>query len=255
MEKKSSGVIIKTCEVLEAFLKEKETEIGISHLASLTGLRVSTVHRIASTLVGKGYLKQMGKRGKYTLGLKFLEFNNVINRNMRIRDIALPMLEELRMATGESANLAILDHDNVVYIEHVSSNQTLRTFTEVGNRAPLHCTGVGKIFLANMKEEKRSLLSKKPFTRHTYNTITDFRELEKELSNIKQEGVAIDNGEMDIDVRCIAAPIKDKDGDVITALSISGPYARLNNKRVEELKPLVKSYGLEISRTLGYTAE
>jgi IclR family KDG regulon transcriptional repressor len=198
MEKESSGVIIKTLEVLEAFLRERETEIGISNLANLTGLKISTVHRIASILVSKDYLKRLGKRGKYTLGLKFLEFNNAIKRNLRIRDIARPVMERLRIITGESVNLAIPDQDNVVYIEHVDSNQTLRTFTQVGSRAPLYCTGVGKIFLANMKEEQRALLAEKSFTRYTDNTITDLSELEKELYNVRKEDIAMDNGEMEI---------------------------------------------------------
>jgi IclR family KDG regulon transcriptional repressor len=255
MEKETTGVIIKTLEVLEAFLKERETEIGISNLANLTGLKISTVHRIATILVSKGYLKQLGKRGKYTLGLKFLEFNNAIKRNLRIRDIARPVMERLRIITGESANLAISGQDNVVYIEHVDSNQTLRTFTQVGNRAPLYCTGVGKIFLANMKEEQRALLAEKSFTRYTDNTITDLKELEKELYNVRKEDIAMDNGEMEIGVRCIAAPIRSADGEVIAALSISGPYTRLNNNRIEELKPLVRNHALEISRILGYFAE
>ena len=255
MENESTGVIVKTFKVLEAFLIEQNGDIGISQLASLTGLKVSTVHRITSVLVAGGYLRQLGKRGKYTLGLKFIDFGNAIKRNLRIKDIVMPIMENLRTATGESVNLAIRDQDNVVYVEHVDSKQTLRTFTEAGNRAPLHCTGVGKIFLASMREEERIILSKKLFTRFTDNTITDFREMEKELSIIRREGIAIDNGEMDIGVRCIAAPVKDSDARVIAALSISGPYTRLNNKRVEELKPLVRGYALEISRTLGYTAE
>jgi IclR family transcriptional regulator, KDG regulon repressor len=255
MENESSGAILKTLDILEIFLKEQETEIGISKLADLTGLKVSTAHRIASLLVEKGYLSQQGKRGKYALGLKFLEFNGALNRNMRIRDIALPILEKLRMATGESANLATLDHNDVVYVEHVDSNQTLRTFTQVGNRAPLYCTCVGKVFLASMNLEERGFLKNESFSRFTDNTLADLEELEKELSVIKREGVAVDNGEMDIGVRCIASPVKDSGGKVIAAISISGPYTRLNTKRVEELKPLVRSYGLELSKSLGYNGQ
>lgn len=254
MEKESFGAIFKVLNLLEVFLKDSENEIGISRMAELTGLKVSTVHRIATALVEKGYLSQQGKRGKYTLGLKFLEFGNALKRNMRIRDIALPFLEKLRMVSGESTNLAIPDQNSVVYIDHVDSNQTLRTFTQVGNRAPMYCTGVGKIFLAYMKAEEKSFLSNLSFTRYTDNTLANFEELEKELAVIKREGASIDNGEMEIGVRCIAAPIRDSNGLVIAAVSISGPYTRLNNKRVEELKPLVVNFGLDISRALGYTA-
>jgi IclR family transcriptional regulator, KDG regulon repressor len=254
MEKESFGAIFKVLNLLEVFLKDSENEIGISRMAELTGLKVSTVHRIASTLVEKGYLSQQGKRGKYALGLKFLEFSNALKRNMRIQDIALPFLEKLRVVSGESANLAIPDQKVVVYIEHVDSNQTLRTFTQVGNRAPMYCTGVGKIFLAYMNAEDKRFLNDLSFVRYTDNTLANYQELEKELSVIRREGVATDNGEMEIGVRCIAAPIKDSTGQVVAAVSISGPYTRLNNKRVEELKPLIVSFGLDISRALGYTA-
>ncbi len=157
-ENETSGVITKTLNVLESFLKEQDCEIGISRLAELNGLKVSTAHRIASILAEKGYLKQPEKRGKYTLGLKFLQFNDVIKRNLKIQDIALPFLEKLRLVSGESVNLAILDRNEVVYIEHIDSNQTLRTFTAIGNRAPLYCTGVGKVFLADMNKEVSAII-------------------------------------------------------------------------------------------------
>ena len=253
MENETPGAITKTLEVLEIFLRKSEGEVGISEIAQLSGLKVSTAHRIASLLVDKGYLTQSGKRGKYSLGLKFLEFNNILKRNFRITDIALPHLEKLRISSGESCNLAILDKNEVVYIEHIECNQTLRTFTVVGNRAPLYCTGVGKIFLAQMTEDLRQSIVRKPLMRFTDNTITDFAELEKEISLIQRENVSIDNGEMDIGVRCLAAPVKDSTGNVIAAISVSGPFTRLNNRRIEELKPLIKSCGLEISRAIGYT--
>ncbi len=98
-------------------------------------------------------------------------------------------------------------------------------------------------------------MSHQPFTGYTDNTITDFTELTKELSSIQREGVAIDNGEMDSGVRCIAAPIKNSEGKVAASISTSGPYTRLNAKRVEELKPLIRNAGLEISRAMGYRGD
>jgi len=253
MEKESTGAIIKALQILEAFLREQDSEIGISRLADLTGLKVSTVHRIASILVDKGYIKQRENRAKYSLGLKHLEFYKALNKNLKIKEIALPSLEKLRIVSGESANLAVLDSNDAVYIEHIESNQTLRAFTEVGNRAPLHCTGVGKIFLAYMsKQQLYNFFSNKSLIRLTDNTITDSDELAKELSIIQRDGVALDNGEMDIGVRCIASPVMDSNGNVIAAMSISGPYTRLNSKRAEELKPVVKSAAIEASKAMGY---
>lgn len=140
----------------------------------------------------------------------------------------------------------------MVYIEHIECNHTLRTFTALGNRVPLYCTGVGKVFCAYMDEETVFGLLKGPLPRFTENTITDYIALEKELRTIKQEGLALDNGEMDIDVRCIAAPVFDATNKVVAAVSISGPYTRLSSDRIVELKPLVKKYSMEISRKMGY---
>jgi IclR family transcriptional regulator, KDG regulon repressor len=247
-----SGVTNKIMNILEIFLKH-ERPLSISEMASLTGLNVSTAHRIASTLVDYDYLRQDGKRGKYTIGLKFLKFNNVLAKNFTIKDIALPFLEKLQAMSGESANLAIMDKNEIVYIEHIEASYSLRTFTAVGNRAPLYCTGVGKIFLANMSEEQLASALGKPLTRYTDNTITDIEEMKKELSVIKREGISIDKGEMENGVRCIASPIFDSNNNVIAAISISGPYLRLTNTRVDDLKNLVKENALEISRIIGYS--
>lgn len=251
MKNELTGALDKALSVLEVFSKN-EKPISISELANTAGLNVSTAHHIATTLVKHGYLRQECKRGKYLIGLKFLEFNSMLKRNLNIGEIAFPLLEKLRLVSGESTNLAILDRTEVVYIEHVESNYTLRAFTAVGNRAPLHCTGVGKVFLAEMKKAELKSIMEKPFSRFTDNTVTDPEELSNELSIIKREGVAMDNGEMEMGVRCLAAPVKGAGGNVVAAISISGPYIRLNNTRIEELKPLIKSHAWEISKILGY---
>lgn len=247
--------IEKALDILEIFLKQ-EGEIGIAVLANLSGLNISTVHRITSTLVKKGYLNQRQRREKYSLGLKFLEFSSIIKRRMKIRNVALPFLEELNKVLDESVNLAILDSNEAVYIEQIESNHSLRIFTQVGNGVPLHCTGVGKVFLAHMGEEEvERFLNSKYLTYYTENTIMDSSKLKKELLIVKREGIAKDDGEMEIGVRCVASPVKDCNGRVVAAISISGPSARLNGKRMGELKLLVKSCGLEISRAMGYRNE
>jgi DNA-binding IclR family transcriptional regulator len=160
-------------------------------------------------------------------------------------------MEKLRTVTGESVNLAILDGNEAVYIEHVESNRTLRTFTTTGNRVPLYSTGIGKVFCAYMDKETVCNMLKEPFSRFTENTIKDLDTLEKELLTVKHEGVALDNGEMEIDVRCIAAPIVDSNKKVIGSVSISGPFTRLTERRIEELKPILKQYAALISSSMG----
>ena len=252
MKKASIGVINKALDILDTMLSH-DGDIGISELANLTGLNVSTVDRITSNLVNRGYLRQQGKRGKYRLGLKFLEFSSAVNETLEIRKLALPFIQKLCNISDESINLAILESDYAVYIEHIESSQVLRTFAKVGNKVPLYCTGIGKVFLANMSEEKKSsYLTNEILYKYTDNTITDINELKNQLFIIQQEGVAIDNGEYDIGTICVASPVKNWAGEVVASISVSGPETRLNIERVEELKKLTKDYGLEISRVAGY---
>ncbi|MFQ5996892.1 MAG: IclR family transcriptional regulator [Dehalococcoidales bacterium] len=246
----------KALDVLEIFLQH-EGELRISQLASLSGLNVSTAYRLASTLVKRGYLSRQQKRGKYSLGLKLLGFSSAIKKKVKVRDAALPFLEKLNAATGEAVNLAILDSSEAVYIEHLESHSyLLRMFTEVGNRVSLHCTGVGKTFLANMREEElQRYLNCYGLPQCTSKTITDTGKLKNELLIAKRDGIAEDDEETELGVRCIASPVKDGNGNVVAAVSISGPSARLNSDRVRELKLLVKNCGLEISQAIGYRGE
>jgi DNA-binding IclR family transcriptional regulator len=245
----------KALDVLEIFLA-RDDEIGLSELASLSGLNVTTTHRIVLTLVKRGYLSQKQKRQKYSLSTKFLQYSNVLSRRMKIRDIAFPIVDALNKMVGESVNIAILDRNEVVYIEHIESSKSLRIFTQVGNRVPLYCTGVGKIFLANMTDEELGkALSSTDLLPRTVNTITDIERLKQELELVKTEDVAADNEEIEIGVKCIASPVRNREGSIIAAISVSGPTARLSNKRVNEIKTLVKSCAAEVSRALGYNTE
>ena len=118
---------------------------------------------------------------------------------------------------------------------------------------PLHCTGVGKVLLAHTGEkELEKFLNSKGLPCRTRNTITDFGKLKNELSIIRRKGTAIDNEENEMGVKCVAAAVKDVNGNVIAAVSVSGPFARLDNNRVQELELLVKSCALNISRGVGY---
>jgi len=249
------GTTEKLFDILEVFLNQ-QGEFGLVELANLSRLNISTAYRIASVLVKRGYLSQARKRGKYSIGVKFLEFGVIAKRTIKIADLSIPFLEKLNKVTDESVNLAILDSNEVVYIERVESSHALRIFTQVGNRVPLHSTGVGKVLLAHMTEEEMErFFNSNCLISYTDNTITDLSRLKKQLSVIKRKGVAMDNEEMELGVKCVASPVRDWNGNVVAAISISGPSARLTSKRMEELRPLIKSCALEISRAMGYKGE
>ena len=234
----------------------QKDEIGISELANLSGLNISTAHRIASTLVKRGYLNHQQRGERYSLSPKLLQFSSIIRKRMQIGDVALPFLYKLNKIVDENVNLAILNADGAVFIETVESSHYLRTFPQLGAKEPLHCTGVGKVFLAHMQDkELERLLNSKGLPYYTKNTTRDVSKLKQELSIIKREGTAIDNEEFVPGVKCVASSIKDVNGNVVAAVSISGPSARLHSGRMQELKSLVKSCALEISRAIGYRSE
>jgi len=247
--------IEKAFDILEIFLS-REDDISLSEIAKLCGQNVTTTHHIVLTLVKRGYLNQKQKRQKYSLSTKFLQYSNVLNRRMKIRDIAFPIVNALNKMVGESVNIAILDGNEAVYIEHIETDKTLRIFTQIGIRAPLYSTGVGKILLAYMSnDELQKFLNGNKLLPLTVNTITHRQRLKQELKQVRKEAVANDTEETEIGVRCIASPVKNSAGSVIAAISVSGPTIRLSKKIVNEIKPLIKNSALEISQALGYNAE
>ncbi|GAI87229.1 unnamed protein product, partial [marine sediment metagenome] len=134
-------------------------------------------------------------------------------------DISYPFLVQLNQMTGESVNLAIRDVFNAVYIEHIESSHSLRMFTQVGCAVPLHCTGIGKVFLANMMEmECAEYLNVIGLPRYTENTVTNYEQLKEELAVIRREGIATDDEEMERGARCIAAPVRDLDGTLVAVV-------------------------------------
>jgi IclR family KDG regulon transcriptional repressor len=147
------SVVEKTLDILEATLRSKD-EIGLADLAKLTGLNRTTVHRISSTLVRRGYLYQKGKGGKYSPGLKFLQYSNVNDIASTIKQLALPYLQNLCNEIDESINMSILDGIKPVGIASVAAERILQIAPASLNALPLHCTAIGKILLAHIPDER-----------------------------------------------------------------------------------------------------
>jgi IclR family acetate operon transcriptional repressor len=165
---------------------------------------------------------------------------------------AEPYLSQLVELTGESANLAVLDGQAAVYVAHVAAPRTVRMFTRVGNRAPLHASGTGKVLLANLAEERReALIGELALMRHTPMTITDRDPLRRELEAVRRLGYALDNGEFEEGVSCVAVPVRDATDQVVAAVSVSGPASRLTRDRAELFVPQIQGVVAELSRTLG----
>lgn len=224
-------------------------EIGLRELGQASGLPVGTTHRLLKALVNQGFVSHNPLTRRYGVGPTALAMAAKIGSSRSLTQLALPYLQKLVELTGESANLASLDGEGVVYLAHVEAARTVRMFTKVGNRVPLHATGTGKAILASMSaDQRRLLLAGQRLRRYTPNTITDRRKLEAELELIRRRGYAIDAGELEEGVHCIAVPVRDHSAEVAASISVSGPSSRLTLSRIGVLAPNVLRIAQALSK-------
>ncbi len=236
-------------DILE-FLSRSEDEVGVSEIGAGTGLAAGTVHRLLGTLASRGYIHKNASTRRYGLGLKSLTM--AIATRERLAPLALPFLEELMETSQETANLAILEGNTMIYIEQVSPpTRMLRIFTEPGNRVPLHSSGTGKVLLAYQPPRLIDfIVGRASLTRQTAATITDPGQLRSELRNIRREGYAVDHGEQEEGVRCLAAPVFGPDGEIFASISLSGPASRLTKRHLKGLVPDLKKIASDFSEAL-----
>jgi DNA-binding IclR family transcriptional regulator len=245
----------KIIDLMETFLTS-EGDLGISELAKLTGFNVSTTSRIAMTLAKRGYLRQSGRRGKYSLGMKFFAYIGPLKRRIRFRQLAMPFMVKLGREADDSVDLVSAEGMYCVSIEVVPANSILRAVPAEGTSYELYSSSGGKTILASYTDRQlEEYLRNTSFKRRTPNTITDAEELKEQLKNVRRGGVAFDREEWALNVNSVAAAIKGVEGDVVGAIAVVGPKSRLTGARMEELAPLVKEYALGISREMGYRGE
>jgi IclR family transcriptional regulator, acetate operon repressor len=222
-------------ELLEALAETGEAK-GVSELARATGLPVATIHRLLATMVSRGYVRQDSGSHKYTLGSHLIRLGDAAARDFG--QFARPYLAELMEASGETANLAMLEDGQVAYVAQVASrHHRVRMFTEVGRRVHPHTSGVGKVVLAfRPRAEVEALLARSGLPPRTPRTITDPARFLAELDKVASQGYAIDSGEEEVGVRCLAVPVFGMGGSV-AAMSVSAPEGRLQDRDIERVLP------------------
>lgn len=256
MKEKSDNTvqsIDRALEILEVLTNEKNG-CGVTDIANKTALHKSTVHRLLGTLMKHGYVEKEPKSDNYRLGMKILFLASAILDRMDIRRIAKPYLEKISHETKEVVHLAVLDEGETVYIDKVeSTNSSIRMYSQIGKRGPAHCTGVGKVLLSGLNEEEvETIINNKGMKAYTQYTITDLHELKKHLEEVSYQGYAIDEREHEEGIRCVAAPIYDRDRRIIAAISVSGPIFSVTVERLVDLIDIVIKTAKEISYQLGY---
>ncbi|TDQ52050.1 IclR family transcriptional regulator [Actinorugispora endophytica] len=225
-------------------------EISLSQLAASSGLPLPTIHRIIRTLLGNGYVRQLPSR-RYALGPRLIGLGESASRMLGAW--ARPHLAQLVEDLGETANLAMLDGDKVVYVAQVPSPHSMRMFTEVGRRVLPHSAGVGKALLAQLPEaEALATVRRAGMPAATDRTITTPEAFAAELARVREQGYAIDDGEQEVGVRCLAVPVLG--GPAMMAVSISGPESRMNWDFVDRAAPIVRRSAVDLAEDLTHQA-
>jgi IclR family transcriptional regulator, acetate operon repressor len=242
---RSTGGVQSVARVFD--LLETMADLGgivtLSELAHRSGLPGPTIHRLVRTLVDLGYVRQEPSRA-YALGPRLVRLGEGAGR--LIGTWAMPHLRRLVDAVGESANLALLDGDEIVYTAQVPGLHAMRMFTEVGRHAGIHCTAVGKSMLASMPPDRATeILRRSELAARTVHTITTLEGMQDELSRIRETGYALDEEEQEVGVRCIAVTLPGEPARA--AISVSGLSTRMTEALVGAAVPIL----LETARALG----
>jgi DNA-binding IclR family transcriptional regulator len=230
-------------------LASHQDPVSLKDLSEKTGLHPSTAHRILNDLT-IGRFVDRPEAGSYRLGMRLLELGNLVKARLDVRDAALGPMRELHKLTHQPVNLSMRQGDEIVYIERTYSERSgMQVVRAVGGRAPLHLTSVGKLFLAHDDATRvRAYATRTGLSGHTRNSITALPTLERELSSVRSNGIARDDEELELGVRCMAAGIFDDQGKLVAGLSISAPADRLEEGWTDR----VKATAAQISSALGH---
>ena len=241
--------VYKALQVLIA-LGDEHRPLTLTEICHLVRLPKTTVFRYLQTLAQCGFVNHDRQADMYHLGARLFELGQLAGQQLRIRDVALPVMADLRERFNETVNLGILDGYDVVYVEMVESHHSLRMQAILGSRDPAFSTALGKAILAYIDDPARHLparlMPRTVFTIHTRAGVM------QALAQVRQQGYALDDQENEDGARCVGAPIFEYPGRVAAAISVSAPASRLGRDQVSEVAEAVAAAAATISRQLGH---
>ncbi len=229
----TSGANVRAVEralqILACF-DDEHPERGISDIAQAVGLHKATTHRIVTTLLSFGYIERAADGLRYRLGLRLADLGYKVIRRMDLRRESQPLMAELTRRLGETSDLCVYDRGQVLYLEVVQANHALTIAAAVGRSMPMHATASGKVLLAHMAEQEREAALSHTLAEYTPHTITDAEELRRQLGVVRNQGYAVDDEEFEAGIRAVSAPVRNREGTVIAAMSVAGPASRLTRR-------------------------
>lgn len=253
MAKEQVSSILRALQILECFM-DNETEWTLKALVDQLGLPTTTVFRQVSTLTDRRYLEQDPVRKSYRVGPRLMLLASSILGQSDLRQVARPELERLSDTVQETINLSVLLEHDIFYLDKVETHRSIVCNTRVGSRAPAYATSCGKIMLADLSEARVDEYCRWMADNAcplTENTITDPERLREELVRARLDGYAMDNGEIEAGLICVAAPVCDMNRRVVAAVSVSGPDYRMQEDQEVMIREVRKTAG-NISRLLGW---
>lgn len=251
MQEKTVQTIDRVLDIVELLSTEKEG-MGVTDIGKRLGLHKSTVHRLLNALAERGYIEKEPRHGYYKIGLKFIEITSLYLNKLELKTEAQPYLRRLAGIVGQPVHLAILDGSEAIYIEKIEALNSMRMYSQIGKRVPVHCSAIGKVLLSGLdKNSMDEFLNRHELTPFTINTIKTKAELTKQVQNVRKLGFAVDDEEHEQGVRCVAAPVYDYTDRIIAAVSVSGDKRIIKKERDEEISRYVIDTAGEISREMG----
>ncbi|MDH5355168.1 MAG: IclR family transcriptional regulator [Gammaproteobacteria bacterium] len=226
--------------------------ITLSDLAIRAGMPASSTHRILSTLQKHDFVEFNESTQEWMIGIEAFRTGNSYLVRTNLVEAARKSLRHLMEETGETANLAIVDSGDVVFVDQVETHNPIRAFFRPGTRGHMHSSGIGKSLLADMpRRDVEKIIVKKGLPGFTANTLTSSKALFDDLNQIRQRGWSIDDEERHSGMRCVAANIYNNFGEAIAGISVSGPSVRFPDQMIAELGPKVKRAADEVTRSIG----
>ena len=226
----------------------------LSELSELTAASRSTVYNTLAALHEHGFVEKDDRYKTYRLGVAIFELGNAYLQQVNFVPVFYAEAQRLVDLCGETVKLVVLDGTDVVYVAKLEGSHSVRLVAQVGMRMPAHLTAVGKVLLSQSSDsELRVLYRKYSFPDHTPNAIRAIDSLLVQLANVRTNGVAYDDEESAVGVKCVAAPVFDHSGQAIAAMSIGVPVDRLDGGRIADLAALIVEYAARISHLLGWS--
>lgn len=238
--------------ILEA-LVEHRNGLSVAELVERLQLNKSTIHRILQTLVAWGYVSKDERTKEYRLGMKVVALSSQYLSGLELKTEALPFMETLQLQTEQFVHLGLLDGNEIVYLEKIGPHTHLRMYSQIGKRATIYSTGLGKAIFAQLDAvRQQALLRQLQYTPVTERTVRNEEEFLREIEKTKLQGFAIDDEENETGMRCVAAPIFDYMGKAIAAVSISGYIGTFSKEKVERFGSYAMECASNISLQMGY---